>query len=65
LVTRLARRFSRPEKVATYGWWSTKEALVGIVSMTDLAKALAKSGQANLLIDAITRQSRAPEGVYL
>lgn len=40
--------------------------LVGIVSITDIAKALAKkSGQANLLIDAITRQSRAPEGVYL
>ncbi len=40
--------------------------LVGIVSITDIAKALAKkTGQANLLLDAITRQSRAPEGVYL
>ncbi len=39
--------------------------LVGIVSITDIAKALAKkSGQTNLLLDAITRQSRAPEGVY-
>jgi CBS domain-containing protein len=43
-----------------------EKGLVGIVSITDIAKALAKkSGQANLLIDAITRQSRAPEGIYL
>jgi CBS domain-containing protein len=43
-----------------------EKGLVGIVSITDISKALAKkSGQANLLIDAITGQSRAPEGVYL
>jgi CBS domain-containing protein len=43
-----------------------EKGLVGVVSITDIAKALAKkSGRANLLIDAIAKQSRAPEGVYL
>jgi CBS domain-containing protein len=43
-----------------------EKGLVGIVSITDIANALAKkSGQTNLLIDPITRQSRTPEGVYL
>jgi CBS domain-containing protein len=43
-----------------------EKGLVGIVSVSDIAKALAKkSGQASLLIDAIAKQSRAPDGVYL
>jgi len=43
-----------------------EEGLVGVVSITDIAKALAKkSGQADLLIHTIAKQSRAPEGVYL
>lgn len=41
------------------------EGLVGIISVADVARALAKkSGHASSLIKALARQSEPPEGIY-
>lgn len=43
-----------------------EEGLVGIISITDVARALAeKAGYTNTLINVLARQFREPEGVYV
>ena len=43
-----------------------RKGLVGVVSIVDIAKALAeKSGYTSSLINAIARQSQPPEGLYV